>query len=410
VAVPARALLTLALAATIALAGCSSAPAASPTAAKTDAKPTAAPAAKSDAPAASPAAAKPAGSPAASGSPGAASSAAAISGPFPGEAQTLTGAGATFPAALYSKWFNDYERLTQVKVNYQSIGSGGGIKGITDKTVDFGATDGPMTDEQLQAAGAPVLHIPMALGAVVPTYNLPNYSGSVKFTPETLAEIFLGEITKWNDPKLLADNPSLSSIDKSIVVVHRSDGSGTSYIWTDYLSAVSPAWKSRVGLGTSVNWPVGLGGRGNEGVAGEVKQNEKSLGYLELIYAIQNKLGVAQVKNKSGAFIDPNLESVTAAAQGVGDSIAPDLRASIVDAPGVTAYPISGFTWLLAYEEQPDKAKATALTRMMWWAIHDGQKANSELGYAPLPEAIVKKAEEKILAIKVGGRAAFPGR
>jgi phosphate transport system substrate-binding protein len=295
-------------------------------------------------------------------------------------------------------------------VNYQSIGSGGGIKSITDQTVDFGATDGPMTDEQLQAARGEILHVPMALGAVVPTYNIPGFSGPLKLAPETLADIFLGQITRWNDPKLVADNPGLAQIDKSITSVHRSDGSGTTYIWVDYLSSVSPAWKQNIGVGTSVNWPVGLGGKGNDGVAGEVKQNENSIGYVELIYAQQNKLGVAQVKNQSGKFIDPSLESVTAAAAGIGDRIAPDLRASIVDAPGADAYPISGFTWLLVYAQQNDKAKATAVTRMMWWGIHDAQKFNSELGYAPLPDSIVKKAEDKINSITLDGQRAFPGR
>lgn len=326
-----------------------------------------------------------------------------------GEASTLTGAGATFPAVLYSKWFNEYEKLTKVKVNYQSIGSGGGIKSISDQTVDFGATDGPMTDEQQkEARGGEILHIPMALGAVAATYNIPGVTTSIKFTPETLSGIFLGEITKWNDPKLVADNPALATIDKSIIVVHRSDGSGTSYIWTDYLGNVSPAWKQKVGVGNSVNWPVGLGGKGNEGVAGEVKQNPYSIGYVELIYALQNKLGVGLVKNQSGNFIEPKLETVTAAAAGVADNIAPDLRASIVNAPGANAYPISGFTWQLVYKNITDKGKAIALTKLLWWEIHDGQKYNADLGYSPLPEGIVKKAEEKVLSITSGGQRALP--
>jgi phosphate transport system substrate-binding protein len=416
VAAPVRALITLTLAATIALAGCSSAPAANPTAAKTDAKPTAAPAAKSDAPATSPVAAKPAGSPAAAASSaagaasGAAPSSISITGGFAGEAQALTGAGATFPAPLYTKWFNDYEKLGGVKVNYQAIGSGGGIKAISDKTVDFGATDGPMTDEQLQAAGAPMLHLPTALGAVVATYNVPELRDPLKLSPDTLAGIYLGEITKWNDAELVADNPGLSSVDKSIVVVHRSDGSGTSFIFTDYLSAVSPSWKSKVGMGTAVNWPTGIGGQGNPGVTGEVKQNPYAIGYVELIYAIQNKLGVATIKNAAGQWVEPKLEGVTAAAGALSAQVPADLRASIVNAPGATAYPISGFTWLLSYKEINDKAKATALTRLMWWATHDGQKQTTELGYSPLPTEIVLKAEEMISSITTGGQKAFPGQ
>jgi phosphate transport system substrate-binding protein len=333
-----------------------------------------------------------------------------INSPYPGEAQGLTGAGATFPAVLYTKWFTDYERITGVKVNYQPIGSGGGIKAITDRTVDFGASDGPMTDAQLQAAGAELFHIPTALGAVVATYNLPELASILKLTPDTLSGIYLGQITRWNDVALVADNPELVAIDKPIVVVHRSDGSGTSYIFTDYLSTVSPTWKAQVGNGTSVNWPTGLGGEGNPGVAGEVKQNPYSIGYVELIYALQQKLGVADVLNSSGVFITPSVPAVTAAAAGTADTIDADLRASIVNAPGADAYPISGFTWLLAYQEMPDMSKAVAFTRMAWWAIHEGQAANTELGYAPLPQGIVAKAEAKIMAITTGEQPAFPGQ
>ncbi|MBI3978421.1 MAG: phosphate ABC transporter substrate-binding protein PstS [Chloroflexi bacterium] len=325
-----------------------------------------------------------------------------------GEAKALNGAGATFPAVLYSKWFNEYEKATGVKVNYQSIGSGGGIKSISDMTVDFGATDGPMTEQQLETArGGPILHIPTALGAVVPTYNVPGVTRPIKFTPETLAGIFLGDVKKWNDPLLLKDNPEVGLPNADIVVVHRSDGSGTTFIWVDYLSSVSESWAKTVGKGTAVQWPVGLGGKGNEGVAGEVKQNPNSIGYVELIYAVQNKLAVGLVKNKAGSFVEPGLDSVTAAAAGVGQTIAPDLRASIVNADGENAYPIAGFTWLLVYQNQADAARGTALARMLWWAMHDGQKYNAELGYAPLPEAIVKKAEEKVLSITVDGRQAL---
>lgn len=333
-----------------------------------------------------------------------------VNGKFAGEAQALDGTGATFPAVLYTKWFDEYAKLTGVKVNYQAIGSGGGIKAISDQTADFGATDGPMTDEQLKAAkGGEVFHIPAALGAVVPTYNVPEIgTATLKFSPESLAGIFLGQITKWNDPKIAADNPGVTLPNKEIVVVHRSDGSGTTYIWVDYLAAVSKEWKDKVGVATSVNWPVGIGGQGNAGVAGEVKQTQYTLGYVELIYAIQNKLGYGYVKNKAGKYIEPSLQSVTAAASGAAKDIVPDLRASIVNAEGDTSYPVSGFTWLLIYKTQTDRVRAQALSRMAWWATHDGQKYNTELGYAPLPDDIVKRAEEKILSITVGGQKAFP--
>ena len=335
-----------------------------------------------------------------------------VKGPFEGEAKTLSGAGATFPAVLYSKWFNEYEKVGGVKVNYQSIGSGGGIKSIQDQTVDFGATDGPMTDDQLKAAqGGEVLHIPMTLGAVVPTYNLPELGGTpLKLSPEAISGIFLGDITRWNDPKLATDNPGVNLPNKDIVVVHRSDGSGTSYIFTDYLSSVSTKWKDKVGTGTSVNWPVGLGGKGNEGVSGEVKQGAYTIGYVELIYALQNKLGVAQVKNRAGKYVEPNLAGVTAAAAGGAKNIPVDLRASIVNADGEDSYPISGFTWILAYQKQPDRPKAIALTRLLWWNIHDGQKYATALGYAPLPDDIVKRAEGKINSMSVDGQKAFPGK
>lgn len=323
----------------------------------------------------------------------------------------MNGAGATFPAVLYTKWFEEYSKLAGVKVNYQPIGSGGGIKSISDQTVDFGASDSPMTDDQLkQTKGGEILHIPTALGAVVPTYNIPGVSKQVKFTPETLVGIYLGDIKKWNDSRLVADNQDVNLPNKDIVVVHRSDGSGTSFIWTDYLSNVSPKWKSSVGAATSVDWPVGLGGKGNAGVAGEVAQNPNSIGYVELIYALQNKLAVGQVKNKAGVFLDPTLESVTAAAAGLGDTIAPDLRASIVNAPGEKSWPISSLTWLLVYKNMTDKSKAVTLTRLAWWAIHDGQKYNADLGYAPLPDGVVKKAEDKIKSVTANRQPAFPGR
>jgi phosphate transport system substrate-binding protein len=330
-----------------------------------------------------------------------------ITGPMDGEAKQLTGAGATFPAVLYSKWFSDYAKLTGVEVNYQSIGSGGGIKSISDMTVDFGATDGPMSDEQLAAAkGGNIFHIPTAMGAVVATYNLPEVTETLKFTPDTLAGIFLGEIIVWNDEKLVADNPQLKDIDKFIVVVHRSDGSGTSNIWTSYLTAVSEKWKDEVGAGNSVKWPVGLGGKGNEGVAGNVKQTPYSLGYVELAYALQNELPAALIMNSSGNFIEPTEASVSMAAQGV--ELPEDMRVKVVNSANEEAYPIAGFTWLLVYENQTDEAKALALTRMLWWAIHDGQAFSAELHYAPLPQDAIEKAEALIKKIMVNGKVALP--
>jgi phosphate transport system substrate-binding protein len=335
-----------------------------------------------------------------------------IEGPYEGEADTLNGAGATFPAVLYSRWFHEYEQLTGVRVNYQSIGSGGGIASISDQTVDFGATDGPMNDEQLeQARGGNIFHIPVAMGAVVPTYNIPelDMNEPLRFTADTLAGIYLGEITEWNDPALVEDNPQLEEIDQPILVVHRSDGSGTTFIFVDYLSAVSEEWAENVGVGTSVNWPVGIGGNGNEGVAGEVVQNEYSIGYVELIYALQNDLGVGEVQNQAGNFILPSTSSVTSAAAGFADSIDPQLRDRIVDAPGEDSYPISGFTWLLAYEDMDDEAKGLALTRMLWWCVTDAQRWNNGLGYARVPEEIVDLAKELIQDIKVDGEPIFPG-
>jgi phosphate transport system substrate-binding protein len=335
----------------------------------------------------------------------------AIAGPVPGEAKSLNGAGATFPAPLYQKWFDEYSKLTQVEVNYQPIGSGGGIKGIQDQTVDFGASDAPMTDEQLQAAkGGQIVHIPTALGAIVPTYNIPDVKTKLKFTGDTLAGIYLGDIQKWNDPKLVADNPDLASVSEDIVVVHRSDGSGTTFGFTDYLSTASPAWQQHVGKGTSVNWPVGLGGSGNPGVAGEVQQNPYAIGYVELIYATQNNLGYGMVKNKAGTFVDPSLDSVTAAAAASAQSIPADLRFSIVDAPGDRSYPISTATWLLAYTTQTDQAKAVALVRMLWWATHDGQRFNTDLAYATVPPEITARSEQFIRQITVNGKPALPGQ
>ncbi|MBI4492356.1 MAG: phosphate ABC transporter substrate-binding protein PstS [Chloroflexi bacterium] len=321
-----------------------------------------------------------------------------------GQAPTLTGAGATFPFPLYSRWFEVYQRQTGVRINYQSIGSGAGIRQVTERTVDFGASDAPMTDEQLAAARAQLLHVPTVIGAVVVTYNLPGIDTGLKLTPATLAGIFLGQITRWSDPRIAQMNPGWSLPDTPMTVVQRSDGSGTTNIFTDYLSAVSPAWQQRVGKGTSVNWPVGLGGKGNEGVTGQVKQSPGSIGYVELAYAVQNKLPYAFIQNQAGQFVEPTLESITAAAAGAAASMPEDLRVSIVNAPGAQSYPIAGFTYLLVYQEQTDSAKGKALVDMLWWAIHDGQAYARDLLYAPLPAEVVTKAEAKVNTITYQGR------
>jgi phosphate transport system substrate-binding protein len=383
---------------------------------KTESKPADAPKpaeAAKPAAASSPAAAA-AGSPVAGASPavaaGAGPVAGTVKGPFDGQAAQLTGAGATFPAPLYTKWFSDYQGIAGVQVNYQAIGSGGGIKAITDKTVDFGATDAPMTDDQLKAAGAPILHIPMTLGAVIPIVNIPELAGKpMKFSGDSLAGIFLGTITKWDDAKIKADNPDLTLPGKEIISVHRADGSGTTAIFTDYLSSVSAEWKSKIGAATSVNWPGGLGGQGNPGVANEVTQNPYAVGYVELIYALQQKMAPSQVKNKDGNYVAPSIETTTAAASSL-TSIPDDLRLSIVNAPGAQAYPISGFTWILAPQTIAEKPKAIALTRLLYWGISDGQKYAADLHYAPLPPVMLQKAEQKILSIQSGGAQAFPGR
>jgi phosphate transport system substrate-binding protein len=384
-------------------------------------KPTTAPAAApSSAPATAPSpspASKPAASPAASpsavvasASPAvAAAPAVSITGPLPDEARALNGAGATFPAPLYQKWFDEYAKFTQVQVNYQAIGSGGGVKGIQDQTIDFGASDAPMTDEQLATAkGGPLFHIPTALGAIVLSYNIPEVKTKLKFTGATIAGIYLGDISKWNDPKLVADNPDLAQVNQDIVTVHRSDGSGTSFGFTDYLSTVSPDWQSKVGKGTSVNWPVGLGGSGNPGVAGEVQQNPYSIGYVELIYALGNKIDYGMVKNKAGQWIDPSLDSVTAAATAALTTIPADLRFSIVDASGDASYSIATATWLLAYKNQTDQPKALALTRLLWWATHDAQKFNKDLQYAVVPAGLTTRSEQFIRQIVVNGKPVLP--
>jgi phosphate transport system substrate-binding protein len=320
-------------------------------------------------------------------------------------AQTqLTGAGATFPYPVYSKWFDEYRKLhSDVQINYQSIGSGGGIRQVTEGTVDFGATDGPMTDQQLAdfraKRGFDVLHFPTALGAVVPVYNLPGVSGSLRFTPEALAGLFLGTITRWNDPAIAGPNPDVRLPAADVVIVHRSDGSGTTYVWTDFLSGVSPAWQQRVGRSTSVNWPVGLGARGNEGVSGLVKQTRGALGYVELIYAVQNRIPHGSVRNPAGVFVRASLASVSAAAAGAAAQMPDDFRVSITNAPGRDAFPISSFTWLLVPARVADPVKRKVLTDFLAWMLADGQKLAEALGYAKLPPEVI--AKERLAIAKV---------
>ena len=307
---------------------------------------------------------------------------------------TLNGAGATFPYPMYSKWFSEYNKLhPDIQFNYQSIGSGGGIRQVIAGTVDFGASDGPMTDEQLAQAKIKIVHIPTVLGAVVPAYNVPGVSGELKFTPAALAGIFLGKITSWNDPALTSVNPGVNLPNQPLIVIHRSDGSGTTYIFTDYLSKVSNEWQNQVGKGTSVKWPVGLGGKGNEGVAGMVRQMQGSIGYVELI--LQNNISYGTVKNASGNFVKASLDSVTAAAASVKNMPA-DFRVSITNAPGKDAYPISSFTWLLIPAQSKDKAKGKILADFLNWMVDDGQKMTAPLTYAPLPETVVPKVKNAI--------------
>lgn len=316
----------------------------------------------------------------------------------------LTGAGATFPYPLYAKWFDVYARKTGVRINYQSIGSGGGIRQLLEQTVDFGASDAPMTDEQLAQAPGKILHIPTVLGAVAVVYNLPDPGGTLRLSPDTLAAIYLGEIKRWNDPRLAAENPGLKLPDLPVAVVYRSDGSGTTFVFTDYLSAVSPAWKARVGKGTSVSWPVGIGAKGNEGVTGQVKQTPGAVGYVELAYAVQNRLPYALLRNKAGNYVEPSPENITAAAAGAAPTIPDDLRVSIVDAPGPTSYPISAFTYILVYQEQKDPVKGRALAEFLLWALDEGQAYAPDLHYSPLPEAVRAKARAKVKAMTYQGK------
>jgi len=334
-------------------------------------------------------------------------SAVALTG-SPAAAQvSLTGAGATFPNPIYTKWFDAYNKKTGVRINYQSIGSGGGIRQFTEGTVDFGASDGPMNDDQMQAVGGKVLHVPTVLGAVVLTYNLPGIGNTkLKFDGPTIAGIFQGKITKWNDQALAALNPGVKLPDSDIIVVHRSDGSGTSYIFTDFLSKVSPDWKQNVGKATSVNWPTGLGGKGNEGVTQQVKQTEGSLGYVELIYALSNGLSYADIKNPAGKFVEPSLASVSAAAASAKFEKNTDFRVSITNAPGEAAYPISSFTWLLIQTNIKDPAKGKAIKDFLSWMLTaEAQKMAEELKYAPLPAPVVSLVQSRLDILKAGGKA-----
>jgi phosphate transport system substrate-binding protein len=320
----------------------------------------------------------------------------------PVAAQDLTGAGATFPAPLYSKWFHDYAAKTGVKINYQAIGSGGGIKQFTENTVDFGASDAPMSDEEIAKLKGPAFHIPTVLGAVVMTYNVPGLTRPLNLTGPVIADIYLGKITKWNAPAIAAVNQGVALPNKDILVVHRTDGSGTTYIFTDYLTSVSPAWKSGPGKAKDLQWPVGLGGKGNDGVAGQVSQLTGSIGYVELAYARQNKLSYAALKNAAGNFVLPSIESVTSAAAAVAAKLPSntDFRVSIVNASAKTAYPISSFTYLLVYATQPDAVKGKKLIDFIKWAIHDGEQAAAPLDYAPLPKNVVAMLEKRLSMVK----------
>jgi phosphate transport system substrate-binding protein len=314
----------------------------------------------------------------------------------------INGAGATFPYPIYSKWFDEYHKAhPNVQINYQSIGSGGGIRQVSNQTVFFGATDGPMTNDQLQAAPGKILHLPMVLGADVPVYNVPNVKTQLKFSGGVLADIFLGKITKWNDPALAKLNPGVALPASEIVVVHRSDGSGTTYIWVDYLAKVSPEWKTKVGVATSVNWPTGVGGKGNEGVAGLVSQTPGSIGYVELIFALQTKMSYGAVQNLAGEFVVASEQSVTAAAAAAAGQMPADFRVSITNAPGKGVYPISSFTWLLLYENPKDKNQSKIMVDFVKWALSDGQKFAAGLGYAPLPAEVVTLELAALAKVKV---------
>ena len=330
-----------------------------------------------------------------------ASGLAALAGVASAQTVQINGAGATFPYPIYSKWFSEYNKLhPEVAINYQSIGSGGGIRQMTAQTVFFGATDGPMTNEQQFAAPGPIQHLPTVLGGVVPIYNIEGVTSELKFTGKVLADIVMGKITKWNDSAIASLNPGAKLPATDITVAHRSDGSGTTYIFVDYLSKASPEFKKTVGVATAVNWPVGVGGKGNEGVAGLVKQTPGSIGYVELIYAKQNKISFGSVQNLDGEFVSASLESVTAAAQVAAKQMPRDFRVSITNAPGKGVYPISSFTWLLLYENPSDKQRSKMMVDFMKWALTDGQKYAPDLGYAPLPSEVVALEMEALKKIK----------
>ncbi|MHB1012655.1 MAG: phosphate ABC transporter substrate-binding protein PstS [Desulfobacteria bacterium] len=321
---------------------------------------------------------------------------------------TINGAGATFPYPLYSKWFYEYSNANPgVRFNYQSIGSGGGIKQISAGTVNFGASDAALTDEIMKKLPGAILHIPTALGAVVPVYNLGGVASGLKFTPDVLAGIFLGKITRWNDPKIAELNNTVTMPNADIVVAHRSDGSGTTDIFTNYLTTVNTEWRAKVGRGPSVHWPVGIGGKGNEGVAGVVKQTPGAIGYVELAYAKQNRMKVGALRNRSGHFVTPTLEATSAAAAGVAKSMPADFRVSLVDAPGKESWPISGLTWILVYKDQKDEARGKAMVQFLKWAIRDGQKMEAALDYAPLPKAVVEKVDKALKQISYKGKSLY---
>jgi phosphate transport system substrate-binding protein len=322
-----------------------------------------------------------------------------------GPAARVQGAGATFPAPLYFKWANEYKKVnTSAAIDYQSTGSGAGVKQFTEGTIDFGATDMAMTDEELKKVQGEVVHVPTVLGAVVLTYNLAGVSQPLKFSPETVADIFLGKIKKWNDPKIAADNAGVTLPDAPIAVVHRSDGSGTSAVFTDYLSKASPEWKERVGTSKAPTWPTGQGGKGNEGVTGMIKQQPNTIGYVELVYAKQSRLPVALIKNSAGNFVEPSLDAITAAAAESVATTPEDLRVSITNAAGAQAYPIASYTYILVAKDQKDAAKGKAIVDFLWWGLHDGAEHARSLDYAPLPAEILKRVEAKLNSISSGGK------
>jgi phosphate transport system substrate-binding protein len=313
----------------------------------------------------------------------------------------INAGGATFPYPMYSKWFNEYNKMhPNIQINYQSQGSGFGKAQLAARAIDFGASDGPMTDDELSKAGFKILHFPTVMGADVPSYNIPGVTGTLKFTQKALAGIFLGTITKWNDPELTKVNPGVKLPSDDIIVVHRSDASGTTYIWTDFLSKISNDWKTKVGTGTSVNWPVGLGGKGNEGVMGTVKQTPDSIGYVELIYAIQNHEPYGDVQNADGVFVKASLEGVSAAAAGAAANMPDDFRVSITNAPGKTSYPVSSFTWLLIPAQIQDANKREAIKAFLKWMLADGQKDCEALSYAKLPAPVIAKETKAISLIQ----------